>query len=472
MTANKPEPVAPRVTFGEKPISVAEVLGLATGRLRPVLTPAPRFRDEVERGARIVASAWQEGRPLYGVTTGFGDSCTRPVPPELTRELPQGLVRFHGCGLGKALSEQASAAVLAVRLASLARARSGVRFELLQALTDLLDRRVLPRIPEEGSVGASGDLTPLSYVAAVIQGDRDAFIDGVLRPAAEALKAAGLEPLRLEPKEGLAIMNGTSVMTALGCLAFARAREIARLAADVTGLCSVALRGNRRHFDPRIFEWKAHPGQAAAAARVRAMIGTPPDKDDEHGAVQDRYSIRCAPHVIGVLEDTLAWTERWLEVEINGVNDNPLIDPDRGDVLHGGNFYGGHIALAMDALKTAVASVADLLDRQIALLVDPTKSRGLPANLSGAPPERRSVNHGLKAVGIATSAWTAEALKLTMPATSFSRSTESHNQDKVSMGTIAARDALRILELTEQTTAATLLAAVQGVELRIRAGEL
>jgi histidine ammonia-lyase len=188
--------------------------------------------------------------------------------------------------------------------------------------------------------------------------------------------------------------------------------------------------------------------------------------------LQDRYSIRCAPHVIGVLQDAIPWLRMWIENELNSANDNPIVDANAEMVLHGGHFYGGHIAFAMDSLKNAVANVADLLDRQLALMVDQRFNHGLPANLSGASEARASINHGLKALQIGASAWTAEALKLTMPASVFSRSTECHNQDKVSMGTIAARDCVRVLELTEQVVAALVIAVRQGVWLRGRAKPL
>ena len=223
------------------------------------------------------------------------------------------------------------------------------------------------------------------------------------------------------------------------------------------------MRGNRGHFDPRLFAAKPHAGQNEAAAWIFADLHA---DDDEVIRLQDRYSIRCAPHVIGVTRDALTWMRRDIENELNSANDNPLINGDAELVLHGGHFYGGHIAFAMDALKTAVANLADLMDRQLALLVDSKYNHGLPQNLSGSLGPRAPINHGFKAVQIGSSAWTAEALKLTMPASVFSRSTECHNQDKVSMGTIAARDCLRVLELTEQVAAALMLASVQGVRLR------
>jgi histidine ammonia-lyase len=254
-------------------------------------------------------------------------------------------------------------------------------------------------------------------------------------------------------------MNGTSVMTALACLAWERALRLARLACAVTALASHAVAGNPAHFAAEIFELKPHRGTRRAGAWIREDLAGGPLR--EPARLQDRYSIRCAPHVVGVLLDVLDFAREWLEIEINGVDDNPIIDPESGDVHHGGNFYGGHVAFAMDGTKAAAASVADLLDRQLQLLCAPETSGGLPANLI-----RGAAHHGMKAMQISASALAAEALKLTLPAASFSRSTESHNQDKVSMGTLAARDALRVVELGETVAAIGLLAAAQAAELR------
>lgn len=462
-----PSTPAATVVFDGSSLAVEDVVALARCQARAALSQAPAFTQRIRAGAAFVDALLRDEGVIYGVTTGYGDSCTVEVPAALVAELPQRLYTYHGCGMGRVLEPESTRAVLAARLASLAQGASGVSLELLTQLAALLAHDVLPRIPEEGSVGASGDLTPLSYVAAVLCGERRVLWRGREQPAAEALAALGLAPLRLRPKEGLALMNGTAVMTGLACLAFRRATYLSRLAGRLTACNVFAADGNAYHFDPALHAVKPHPGQQAVAARLwRDLDGGRGQRADRR--LQDRYSLRCAPQVIGVLEDALPFLRQLIETELNSANDNPIVLADERRVLHGGHFYGGHIALAMDTLKVQVANLADLLDRQLALLVDARYSHGLPANLSGARGARAAINHGLKALQIAVSAWTAEALKATMPASVFSRSTECHNQDKVSMGTIAARDALRVLELAEQVTAAMLVAARQAITLRQR----
>ena len=456
------------IAFDGGRLTIEDVCALAARDARATLSADPAFLARIRRGADFLERLLREDGVVYGVTTGYGDSCTVVIPPELVAELPHHLFAYHGVGLGRLLDPAETRAVLAARLQSLAQGVSGVSVELLEQLTAFIEHDVLPQIPAEGSVGASGDLTPLSYVAAALCGERNVLFRGRVQPAAEALATLGRRPLRLRPKEGLAIMNGTAVMTALACLAYQRAEYVARLAARLTACNVLASAGNAHHFDEALFAVKPHAGQQRAAARVRADLAVesakPAARNEQR--LQDRYSLRCAPHVIGVLEDALPFFRQLIENELNSANDNPIIDAEREQVLHGGHFYGGHIAFAMDGLKNAVANVADLLDRQLALLVDTRYNHGLPSNLSGATGPRAAINHGLKALQISVSAWTAEALKQTMPASVFSRSTECHNQDKVSMGTIAARDCLRVLELTEQVCVAMLVAARQGVALR------
>ncbi|THU02582.1 aromatic amino acid lyase [Lampropedia puyangensis] len=444
-----------------------ESIGAIAKRQRPVqLERNGPFEDRIRQGAALVERILDEDGVIYGVTTGYGDSCTTVVPPELVPQLPHHLYTYHGIGAGRLLDDEETRAVLACRLASLSQGASGVSWPLLEQIEAFLQHDILPCIPAEGSVGASGDLTPLSYLAAALCAERDVRFAGETMPASQALAKIGRAPLQLRPKEALALMNGTAVMTALACLAWLRTEQLLLLSCRITACNIWAMNGNAYHYNSTLFAYKPHVGPQSVAARLRADLQSAQPARNDH-RLQDRYSLRCAPHVIGAVEDAMPWLQAQIQNELNSANDNPLIDVDTATVLHGGHFYGGHIAMAMDTLKAGVANIADLLDRQLALLVDSRFNNGLPSNLSGAQGARSSINHGLKALQISASAWTAEALKNTMPASVFSRSTECHNQDKVSMGTIAARDALRTLELTEQVVAAMLIAARQSLQLRL-----
>ncbi|MFE3880909.1 histidine ammonia-lyase [Kitasatospora sp. NPDC059146] len=444
-----------------------------------------RMKRSVDLKNAIVDS----GQRVYGVTSGFGDSNTRQISPRKVEALQANLIRGFNCGLGPAASPEVVRATVIARANCLARGNSGIRPEVVQLLLDCLEQDILPVVPERGSVGASGDLVPLSYLGAMLTGHGTVLHRGEARPAAEALAEEGLEPVVLASKEGLALVNGTSFMAGFAVLALRDATELAFAADLCTALASQVLNGNPRHFDPFVFDHKPHPGTADSARTVRRLLGRlgdgPYEGDQEGGpadpmpdgtgyrrlaeAVQDRYSIRCAPHVNGVLRDTLAFAADWTHVEINSSNDNPLFDADAGVVVNGGNFYGGHIGQAMDSLKTAVASVGDLLERQLQLVVDEKYNNGLTANLIPRFPDdswEAGLHHGFKSLQLAASSLVAEALKLTMPATSFSRSTEAHNQDKVSMGTIAARDARTVVELVREVAAIHLLALCQAADLR------
>jgi histidine ammonia-lyase/phenylalanine ammonia-lyase len=393
-------------------------------------------------------------------------------------------VQYHLIGSGPLAPADVVRATMAVRANCLARGYSGVRTELVQLLIDCLAHDILPLIPERGSVGASGDLVPLCYLANMLAGDGDVDHAGRRRPADDALRAAGLRPIEFQPKEALALINGTSFMSGFAVMAAHDAAELAFAAEVCTALAVEVLLGNRGHHGPVVHAQKPHPGQVHSAATISALLAGSAlarDHDEVLAAnpvlgersyqrldqpIQDRYSVRCAPHVVGVLHDTLEWAGRWIEVEINSTNDNPLFDPDTRAAYSGGNFYGGHIGLAMDSLKVAVASVGDLLDRQLALVVDERFNRGLSANLVPHDPLEAGLHHGFKGAQIACSALVAEALKLGAPATVHSRSTEAHNQDKVSMGTIAARDARTVVELVRRVTAIHLAALCQAADLR------
>ncbi|EOC6637350.1 histidine ammonia-lyase [Acinetobacter baumannii] len=454
------------LTVGEQPLSIEDVVSVARGECQVALPETSEWRELIQKGADFLDQLLEEEGVIYGVTTGYGDSCLVEVPLHQVNELPLHLSRFHGCGLGENLDVITARAVVVTRLCSLARGYSGVSIALLERLVWLLNENVIPVIPSEGSVGASGDLTPLSYIAGTLVGERDVYIDGQIVPVAQVYAEKNMLPLTLRPKEGLALMNGTAVMTAIACLNYKKAEQIALASTLITALNVLALEGNPSHFDEVLFAQKPHPGQQHIAKQLRDWLNSEVQTAHQSPRLQDRYSLRCAPHIIGVFEDSKVWLCQFIENELNSSNDNPLIDPVGMRVLHGGHFYGGHIAQAMDSLKIMIANIADLMDRQIAQLVDHKMNHGLPRNLTGATAERLPLNHGFKAVQIGVSAWTAEALKNTLAASIFSRSTECHNQDKVSMGTIAARDASRVITLTQQVIAALCCASVQAIHLK------
>ena len=452
------------IEVGAEPLSIDDIVALSEGVVIPQLSRAARER--MQSSADLVARLHEDEAHIYGVTTSVGASVGTHVPRLFSRDLSLNIQRMHGCGTGQHLSEPQTAAALAVRLSSLSRGLSGVRPVVADRLIGFLEHRVLPLIPSEGSVGASGDLTPLSYVAAALVGEREVRFNDEIVDASEALEAIGAAPLTLGPREVLALMNGTSVATAIACLAWVRARELSRLAACLTAMCSELVHGNPTHFDAFVHGAKPHVGQVLAARWIREDLGY--DRSETRAGVrlQDRYSIRCAPHVIGVALDSLRWSQSTLETEFNGVSDNPLVDVEAGRVVHGGNFYGSHVGFACDTLKVAIANIACLLDRQLTLLCNPAENDGLPANLVGVQDAKSCSHNGFKAVTIAASALAAEALKMTMPASAFSRSTEQHNQDKVPMATLAARDLARVVEITEQVAAMMTLACCQAVDLR------
>lgn len=459
------------IIIGSKKLSIEDIVNIAERKVCVQLESSEHFKNKIDAGAKFLDDALKAHGGIYGVTTGYGDSCTQVVKPEHYYDLPVNLTRFHGCGLGKYFDEQTTRAIIAVRLNTLAQGFSGVSYALLKIMTEFLQNDILPLIPEEGSVGASGDLTPLSYVAGALIGERDVLYKGERMSSKAIMQKLNILPYKFRPKEAIAIMNGTAVMNAIACLAFSEASYLADLSCRITAMNTIAMKGNAYHFYERLFEIKPHPGLIIAAKKTRDALNLEVEKNIVPEKIQDPYSLRCAPHVIGVFYDSEPLLRQLIEIEMNSANDNPIVDPETKNIFHGGHFYGGHICLAMDTLKNIVANFADLLDRQLATLVDIKFNRNLPPNLSGSSGEF-SINHGFKAVQIGASAWTAEALHLTMPMSVFSRSTECHNQDKVSMGTIAARNCIRVIELTRQVAAAVLLASVQAIYIRLSKNEI
>jgi phenylalanine ammonia-lyase len=442
--------------------------------------------EKIEATRRLKQDLISREIPVYGVTTGFGDSAHRQISQSKTARLQQNMLRFLGSGTGPLASPEVTRAAMLLRTNCLAKGNSGVRLELVERLLFYLNNDILPLIPERGSCGASGDLVPLSYLGAALVGEVEVLHDGEVKGSKELMCELGLEPIELEAKEGLALTNGTSFMSAFAALAVWDAEGLALVSDLCTAMASEALLGNRGHFNAFIHEQKPHPGQVESARVTRELLadsGLSLDSGEIFAGdglggkefleldrqVQDKYSVRCAPHINGALRDTLEWVRRWVEVEINSSDDNPLFEAASGRVQSGGNFYGSHITQAMDALKITVANLCDLMDRQLELVVDEKFNAGLTPNLiplfdEGSP--EAGLHHGFKGMQLCCSAMTAEALKLSNPASVFSRSTEAHNQDKVSMGSIAARDARAIVELAQNVAAIHLLAVCQALDLR------
>ncbi|MFE7530042.1 aromatic amino acid lyase [Kitasatospora sp. NPDC057542] len=481
-------PTTPPSALTGHNLTLTDIVSVARARpdaARPVLAPAAA--EKMAASVALKEDWLARGIPLYGITTGFGDSVAHQISADRAAALQRNLVTYHLNGTGPIAAPEVARAVQLIRANCLGRGPSAIRPAVVDTLLRHLAADILPLIPERGSLGASGDLVPLCYLAHALLGEGEVLHRGRVRPAAEALAEEGIEPVVLCAKEGLALINGTAFTSAFAVLAAHDAAELAAAADIATALAVEALHGNASHFHPFLHRQKPHGGQLTSAAAIRALLDGSELATDYRGIldrqerlgergflthehrIQDPYSLRCAPHVTGVLRDTLDWVRPWLETEVNSSTDNPLFDTEEGVLHHGGNFYAGHVGQAMDSLKTAVANTADLLDRQLALVVDPRYSRGLPPNLIAPAADtdaHAGLHHGFKGMQIAASALTAEALKTAAPASLFSRSTEAHNQDKVSMGTIAARDARTVVELARDVTTIHLLAVAQAVELR------
>jgi len=456
-------PALAAVKIDDRLISLESFMQVALGGCRVVLSPRRSWRRRVSAGRGILESALRAGHTVYGVSTGVGNNSSNGVGRSTQVEFALSVMEQHGCGVGEPLSPAEGRAVVLARLISLSKGLSAVRFGLLNAMCALLNHDIVPVIPRWGSVGASGDLTPLSYVAAVLAGRRRAYYRGRQVDASRALASAGLKPFAHGPKEPLAIMNGTSVMTAVGILALHRFEQLIQHAEDATALAAEILQGRAQAFGARVHQAKPHPGQVESARRIRqALRGSRlMDSAPEEGRpVQDRYSIRCAPQVFGVARDAIAWGKQVLQIELNSVNDNPLVDPDTGQILFGGNFFGGHPALVMDTVKMTASSVADLIDRQFALLVDKHYNMGLPETLVAYG------GSGVKGLQMTCSALTELTVHASFPDSTLSRSTECANQDKVSMGLQAAIHASENVAYLSRALATELIALSNAASLR------
>jgi histidine ammonia-lyase len=459
-------------------LSLEDVERVAHSEVEVRLAPAARERMLASR--RTLEELVASGATVYGVTTGFGDLASHRIEPRDAARLQENLLISHAVGVGPLHGRHTVRAMMLLRANALARGQSGCRPEIVDRLLDFLRLGIHPEVPEQGSVGASGDLAPLAHLALPIIGRGRAELDGDAIEGAEALRRRGLEPLSLEAKEGLALLNGTQQMTAIGVLVLLHAERLLATATVAAAMSTEALLGTDVAFADAYQQARPHPGQIRVAAQLRHLLRDSELMRSHHGQahkVQDPYSIRCVPQVHGTVADALGYVRRVLEIEVNSATDNPLVFPDGaavpsetsatggGRVISGGNFHGEPVALAMDFLAIALAELGAISERRIAQLID-GRSSGLPPFLV----DEAGLNSGMMLYQYVAAALVSENKVLGHPASVDSIPTSANQEDHVSMGPVAARKAREVLRNVERVTAFELLCAAQGLDFRIAAG--
>lgn len=457
------------ITISGKELKIDDVVAVADGmsvQLDAAAVPV------IERSRAAVQRLVDEGRVAYGITTGFGRFKDQIISPTQVKQLQLNLVRSHAVGVGDLLDERTVRAMLLVRANTLAMGFSGVRPAVVQLLLAMLNQGVHPDIPSQGSLGASGDLAPLAHLALVVIGEGSAMVNGERMDGAAALASAGLEPVELQAKEGLALLNGTTFMVGMGALQVRRAINLV-LSADIAACLTLeALNGTDRAYDARVHQVRPHPRQIKCAKFLRALIADSEMlRADDPNNVQDPYTLRCVPQVHGAVRDSVAYAQWVIDIELNSANDNPLIfvdeETDKIDVVSAGNFHGEPIAMAMDYMKLGITDMGNMSERRIMRLVDADSN-------SGVLPMFLTANGGLES-GLMIAQYTAAALAsenkvLAHPATADSIPSSANIEDHVSMGAIAVRHTSKVLEHVERIVAIEMLSACQGIDLRRRNG--
>ena len=448
--------------YGQR-LSLAKVSAVARGAEHVSLAEAARARIEASR--RVIEQIIAENRTVYGVNTGFGKLSDVRIDPSQIRALQLNLVRSHSCGLGDPLSIEEARAMLLLRANVLALGYSGCRPIVVETLIEMLNHGVTPVVPEKGSVGASGDLAPLAHLALTAIGEGEAYFEQKRMPSADALARAGIAPLQLEAKEGIALLNGTQAMAAVGGLALFRAERVARLA-DVAGAMSLeALKGTPVAFDERIHSARPHAGQTAVAEHLRELLQDSQIRESHlegDPRVQDAYSLRCMPQVHGAVRDALSHTRGIVEIETGSATDNPLVFVGLGEVLSGGNFHGAPLALAFDYSAMAVTDLMSITERRIDRLVNPDANEDLPPFLTSDP----GPASGFMMLQIVAASLLSEAKVLAHPASIDNVPTDGGKEDHVSMGMTGAIKLRAIVGLAEKIVAIELIAAAEGLEYR------
>jgi histidine ammonia-lyase len=452
------------VVVDGSPITVDDVVAVALGHARAI--PGVDLDERMEPARALVERVVEDNETVYGITTGFGALANTRIQPDQASEMQYDLLRSHAAGVGSYIEPEIVRAMLLCRARTLAQGYSGVRPEIVRFLLTLLDRDIIPAVPSQGSVGASGDLAPFAHLALPIIGEGEILIDGVAVPAGPVLEAAGIEPLQLLPKEGLSLLNGTEGMLAHGCLAVHRAMQLVDATDSAAALSIEALMGSSRPFEHRIQALRPHPGQLKSAARIHALLqGSEIDAshhDDFAHKVQDAYSLRCAPQVHGAVRDTIEYARTVFTIELGSVVDNPIVFAEDGDVVSGGNFHGQPLAFVLDYLAIAVTELGSISERRVDRLLDPHRSSGLTPFLATNP----GVSSGYMITQYTAAAIVAQNRVFSHPASVESIPTSGMQEDHVSMGWGAARKLNMVLTNTARVIAVELMCAAQGVDQR------
>ena len=443
----------------QKPISIEDLVRVARHGGKVELSNSAK--EAINHSRSIVEKILAENQVVYGISTGFGEFSKVTISGSDRELLQRNLILSHCVGVGDFLPVEAIRGIILLRANSLARGYSGIRLSTVEKLLELLNKNITPAVPEKGSVGASGDLAPLSHMAAVLLGEGFVLVDGKAVPARPVLDAAGFEPIELAGKEGLALINGTQTMTSVGALACYDAEQMLKIADIAAGLSLEALQGLTAAFDPRIAQIRPHQGQIQCAENMRTLTaGSAIIANFKGDKVQDAYSLRCASQVHGASREALRRVRETLDIEMNSVTDNPIVMADTGEIISGGNFHGQPMALVMDYLKLAISEIGNISERRMNRLVDPHLSGGLPAFLTA----NGGVNSGHMIAQYTAAALVSENKVLVHPASADSVPTSANQEDHVSMGTIAARQAREILGNVQHILAIELMSAAQGVD--------
>ncbi len=450
--------MARTITIDGRHLTINDVNAVSTAMARVEL--AHEARERVAASRRVVEDILATGEVVYGVNTGFGKLAEVRISPDQLDRLQLNLLRSHACGIGEPFPEGVVRAMLLLRANVLATGFAGCRPELIDRVLDLLNAGVHPVVPSQGSVGASGDLAPLAHLALPLVGEGEAMVGGDRRSAADALKRAGIEPLVLQAKEGLALINGTQASAAIGAVALIEAGRLLDAADVVCALTLDALAGSDAAFDPAVHEARPHPGQRSSARRLRALMAGSAIRDSHRdcGRVQDAYSLRCSPQVHGAARDAFEHASRVLEIELNSATDNPMVFPD-GRVVSGGNFHGAPLAVVFDYMSAAMTDLASISERRLARLVNSAQS-GLPAFLAPKP----GLNSGFMMVQVSAASLVSECKTLAHPASVDSIPTSAGQEDHVSMSTWSGRKLGRVVTMLRQVLGMEYLAAVQAIE--------